>query len=468
MPAKLGRYEIERLLGSGTMGAVYLARDNELDRRVAIKVPNADQHEDPEIRERFHREARAAATLHHRNICPVYDIGETDGIRYITMAYVEGKPLSDVIAARGPSAQYDAARIVRTLAGALQKAHEKGVIHRDLKPANVMIDEDGEPVIMDFGLARQINRAEDARLTQSGSVIGSPAYMPPEQIECELEKIGPATDVYSLGVIFYELLTGRIPFRGSIAAVMGQVITSQPEKPSKRRPELDSRLESICLKMMSKQIDDRYPSMADVASALTEALRTEHAAPNDLTAVGINDSTHTATTSTQPTQRSTETSGVGPASTQPVSPTAAAFHVPKWVLWLALGLVAIGFGITWKMMTLMMGVTQDSATISVPKGVRDSIREDQITPYLDGQELSIDQLGEPLHLEPGPHVIELRHGETPLLIEELNVVEGEAPQLAIERDEGGSYVFKHIELPADADPEAVPPSSNGQSDSPLD
>lgn len=274
----IGRYHVERILGQGAMGVVYLARDDELHRQVALKIPKFKDDDEPEVIERFYREARSAAALNHRNICPLFDIGESDGIRYITMAYIDGRPLSDFVDADKPPPARPIASTIRKLALAMEDAHQQGVIHRDLKPSNILIDRKREPVIMDFGLARQINKTEDARITQSGALIGSPAYMSPEQVEGELDTIGPASDIYSLGVILYELLTGQLPFRGSIAAVVGQIMTIEPKEPSELRPGVDPQLEAICLKMMAKSIDGRYASMKWVADALTGYLK---AAPHD-------------------------------------------------------------------------------------------------------------------------------------------------------------------------------------------
>lgn len=273
MPETIGRYRITRILGQGGMGWVYLAEDTELHRQVALKIPKFTDADGPEVVERFYREGRAAATLSHRNICAVHDIGEADGMRYITMAYIDGRPLSSFVNPKRPQPQRQVAIILRKLALALQAAHDRGVIHRDLKPSNIIVDKDREPVVMDFGLARQINRADDERLTQSGMIIGSPAYMSPEQVEGDLERIGPASDIYSLGVILYELLTGQLPFQGSIAAVIGQILSRKPQGVSQLRKSVDPRLEAICTKMMSKQIEDRYSTMQDVADALTEYLK---------------------------------------------------------------------------------------------------------------------------------------------------------------------------------------------------
>jgi serine/threonine protein kinase len=183
LPETFGRYQILRPLREGGMGAVYLARDTQLDRLVALKVPRLgdDDQLAPHDLKRFLREARSAAALLHPNLCPIFDVGEVGGTPYLTMAYIEGHPLSDLVKPFKPLSQRQAALIVQKLAQAVQAAHARGVIHRDLKPSNVMITARGEPVVMDFGLARR-DQTVEARLTKPGTALGTPAYMSPEQI----------------------------------------------------------------------------------------------------------------------------------------------------------------------------------------------------------------------------------------------------------------------------------------------
>src|SRR5262245_24792345 len=175
------------------MGSVYLVHDSQLDRQVALKVPSFTP-DDPEILQRFYREARAAAALHHPNLCPVHDVGEIGGIHFLTMAYIRGSSLAEHARAHQPMPQEQAATLVRKVALALAQAHRHGIIHRDLKPSNIMLDPNGEPVIMDFGLARRID-AEDARLTKTGTLLGTPAYMSPEQVAGDVANVGAASDV---------------------------------------------------------------------------------------------------------------------------------------------------------------------------------------------------------------------------------------------------------------------------------
>jgi serine/threonine protein kinase len=220
------------------------------------------------VLERFLREARAAAALEHPNICPVYEVDAINGIHYLAMAYIDGKPLSHYLRRGKRHPLRKVVALVRELAQALHEAHQRGVVHRDLKPANIMLNQRGRPIIMDFGLARWINK-DNAHLTQLGTLLGTPAYMAPEQVAGDLKAIGPATDIYSLGVILYELLTGVLPFPGDDPmAVLLQVATEEPPLPSLLRPGLDPHLEAVCLQAMAKQPGGRYASMAAFAAAL--------------------------------------------------------------------------------------------------------------------------------------------------------------------------------------------------------
>ena len=274
---RFGRYRIRRILGEGAMGFVYLAHDTQLHRKVALKIPKLDSQQDTKFVARFLREARAAATLSHPGICPVYDVGEIDGTHFIAMAYIQGQPLSEFVNPDKPQSERGVAIIVRKIALALHDAHINGLIHRDVKPANIMIDQRNEPIVMDFGLARQVDDggqdSDDARLTTEGAILGSPAYMSPEQIEGRSENIGPACDIYSLGVIFYELLTGQLPFQGSIASIIAQIVTKQPGDPRSLRPDISPRLSAICLGAIAKRIEERPATMKAFAAELADFLK---------------------------------------------------------------------------------------------------------------------------------------------------------------------------------------------------
>jgi hypothetical protein len=206
----------------------------------------------------------------------VYDVGQIDRIHFLTMAFIPGRPLAETVRADQPFPVPAAATLVRKLALALHEAHARGVIHRDLKPANVMIDPHGEPILMDFGLARRAN-STDEKLTHDGMVMGTPAYMSPEQVSGDAAAMGPGCDIYSLGVILYELLVGRVPFHGSLGTVMSRILNNPPEPPTHLRAGLDPALEAICLKAMAKRIEDRYVSMSDFAAALAGYLEKQAA-----------------------------------------------------------------------------------------------------------------------------------------------------------------------------------------------
>jgi serine/threonine protein kinase len=270
-----GRYRIIKSLGEGSMGSVYLAHDTQLDRKVALKIPKFDARSESKHIDRFLREARSAATLNHPNICQVFDVGEIDGTHFMTMAYIAGHTLQDFVNPEKPQRDRNVANVVRKIAVALHEAHINGLVHRDVKPGNIMIDPRNEPIVMDFGLARQIDEEDDARLTRDGAILGSPAYMSPEQIEGKADKLGPTSDIYSLGIILYELLTGNLPFQGSVASIIGQILAKEPDSPLKHRPDMSPRLAAICVKAMAKKPKDRYPSMQSMANDLMEYLRSK-------------------------------------------------------------------------------------------------------------------------------------------------------------------------------------------------
>jgi serine/threonine protein kinase len=241
-PATFGRFQIKRKLGSGAFGTVYLAHDPQLDRAVALKVPNPGTLSSPRKVERFLREARAAANLRHPNIVPLYEAGQQEGNYFIASAFIHGQPLADAIP-EGGMFLAEAAQIVRQLAEALAYAHEQGIVHRDIKPANVMLDDKGTPHLMDFGLAARTDEAE--KLTHDGAILGTPSYMAPEQAEGQKGEAQPASDQYSLGILLYELLTDHTPFSGPVQAVLAQVLSQDPDSPRKSRPEIPRDLETI-------------------------------------------------------------------------------------------------------------------------------------------------------------------------------------------------------------------------------
>lgn len=263
------RYRIDRMLGEGGMGAVYLATDTRLDRQVALKIPFVAENDD-EARKRFEREARIAAGLAHPNVCTVHDFGQVDGQPFLVMQLIEGVSLAQRVGPTHLWRAIDAVQLVQTLASTMEQVHQKGALHRDLKPSNIMLCLD-RPVIMDFGLARPV--VETTQLTSTGRSLGTPAYMSLEQFQGDATKIGPRTDVYSLGVILYELLTGTRPFvAASLPELCMKMVLEQAVAPSTRRAGLDSQLDVICLKAMAKEPKDRYPTMAAFAADLKDYL----------------------------------------------------------------------------------------------------------------------------------------------------------------------------------------------------
>jgi hypothetical protein len=261
-PQDFGRYILRARLGAGGMGTVYRAYDTRLDIEVALKMPHAHLIDHPEVLERFYREARAAARLNHSNLCRIFDVGQWSDYHYIAMSYVEGKPLSK----SPPADSRAAAALVRKVADAVAEAHRHGIIHRDLKPANILITPRGEPVVMDFGAALRLD--EDGRLTQEGSALGTPLFMSPEQFRGDRDAQGPGCDIYSLGVILYELLAGHLPFAGPRETLYEQVQSAAPAPPSAHCPGIAPRLDAICLKALAKRAADRFPSMEGFVAAL--------------------------------------------------------------------------------------------------------------------------------------------------------------------------------------------------------
>jgi serine/threonine-protein kinase len=259
-------YEVEDVLGRGGMGVVFRARHVRLDRPVAIKMMLAGPYAEPREKERFQREAQAIAGLHHPNVVPIYDVGDVDGRPYYTMELIEGGSLAHKLAGT-PQPGRPAAELLATLARAVQAAHQAGIVHRDLKPANVLLAADGTPKVSDFGLARRLEG--DAGLTQTGVPVGTPSYMAPEQARGQTNAVGTAVDVYALGAILYELLTGRPPFRAATATeTMQQVISQEPAPPSRLNDQVPRDLDTICLKCLSKEPGRRYANAAALADDL--------------------------------------------------------------------------------------------------------------------------------------------------------------------------------------------------------
>jgi WD40 repeat protein len=263
---EFGDYELCEKLGQGGMGVVYRARQKSLDREVAVKLLAAGPWASKQFVERFHREAQSAARMQHPNIVAIYEVGVRHELNYFSMALVRGESLAGRLARLGPLAPREAAAMMRTVAEAVDYAHRLGVLHLDLKPGNVLLDERGEPQVADFGLAR---RLDESMAVDSDEVSGTPSYMAPEQATLKTRKLTPATDVYGLGAILYELLTGRPPFLAATPQeTLKRVATVAAERVRALRPEVPADLEAICLKCLEKDSAQRYPG----AQALVQDL----------------------------------------------------------------------------------------------------------------------------------------------------------------------------------------------------
>ncbi|MCA9216262.1 MAG: protein kinase [Planctomycetales bacterium] len=434
IPERFGKYQVVRNIGSGGMGAVYLAHDPKLDRMVALKVPHRHLTADPDILRRFQTEARAAAALNHPNICTIHDIGEFEGYHYLALEYVEGSDLCDIIA-KQPYSPEQVAKLILALARTLEFAHQRKVIHRDLKPANIRIKPDGEPIIMDFGLARMAREGHSSA-TQTGLVMGTLSYMPPEQARGETKKMGPQCDVYSLGAMMYELLVGQPPFVGDSVAVLSQLLTNEPKPIKELNDSVPPELASICHSAMQKATEDRFESMTDFANALEHFLAGQPVQlpqPKVRKKTIIEPAAATQIVETAPTDR---TRMVRPSQRTKV---AAAENMPARRGWIAVlvscllvGTVAIGGGVGWSFWN-----KPGSVTFHVePAGISFSVE-------VDGVSVSPDQVH---NAQAGNHVIRIKSNDHSTYQQVVSVKRGaNSPVYATLRKLRGSVSFSFRE-----------------------
>ena len=283
-----GRYKVVRKLGAGGMANVYLAEDQELGRRVAIKMLDDRHSQDEQFVERFRREAKNAAGLSHPNIVSIYDRGEAEGTYYIAMEYLEGRTLKELLVARGPTPVPVAIDYARQILGGVGFAHRNGIVHRDIKPHNIIVAPDGRLKVTDFGIAR----SGTSQMTEAGSIIGTAQYLSPEQAKGA--PVTPAADIYSVGIVLYEMLTGAVPFTGDTPLEIAMKhLSAIPVPPSKSRPEIPHELDSIVLRALAKDPADRYQSADEMdadlvraTSGLAVAPETEEAATQVLRGAG--------------------------------------------------------------------------------------------------------------------------------------------------------------------------------------
>jgi serine/threonine-protein kinase len=270
---QFGKFELLREIGRGGMGVVYLARQQDLGRTVAVKMILSSRLASADDVRRFYAEARTAAGLRHPNIIGIHEVGELHGQHFFVMDFVEGENLKEVISRRALDAE-TAARTIAAVARAVDYLHGHKIVHRDLKPSNIIVDEQGTPYVTDFGLAKLLDAGGDA--TRSGTIIGTPSYMPPEQAAGHNSEVSARSDVYSLGAILYELLTGRPPFEHAHPLdTLVDVLEGEPTLPTRLNPGAPRALEQVTLRCLEKDPADRYPSAAALADDLERYLRGE-------------------------------------------------------------------------------------------------------------------------------------------------------------------------------------------------
>jgi len=263
----LERYRLLRHLGSGSMGHVFLVQDQLLDRPVALKLARSLPSAPAELKRQFFHEAQLAASLSHPNLCPVLDVGESGGVPYLTMTFLNGEPLSALLKTR-PWNEISAATVVSKVARGLAEVHRSGMIHRDLKLSNIILLPQGEPVITDFGLARLVTT--DPEQNEVGAIVGTPAYLAPELVASPPAPASPLSDIYSLGVVLYQLLTGELPVQGSVRTILKQLTLPQYSPPAELLPEINVHLGVICRKAMAPHPSDRFPTAVALAEALEQ------------------------------------------------------------------------------------------------------------------------------------------------------------------------------------------------------
>jgi serine/threonine-protein kinase len=273
LPVEFGDYELLEEVGRGGQGVVYRAHQKSLNRTVALKVISLGQWASKAHVKRFRREAEAAASLDHPGIVPIHEVGERDGSCYFSMQFIEGGQLDEVVR-RAPMSIRQAAELIAKVARTVHYAHEHGILHRDIKPGNILLDQRGEPHLTDFGLARLLE--SQSTVTGTLEILGTPSYMAPEQAAGNNSQLSSATDVYGLGAVLYQLLTGQPPFAGGTTyETIKLLLDTEPRPPRSLNPKIDRELSTICLKCLEKAPQRRYPSALALAEDLEHWLKHE-------------------------------------------------------------------------------------------------------------------------------------------------------------------------------------------------
>jgi serine/threonine-protein kinase len=392
-----GRYRIVSKLGAGGMANVYLAEDQELGRRVAIKILNERHANDEQFVERFRREAKSAAGLSHPNIVSIYDRGEAEGTYYIAMEHLDGRNLKELIVSRGPAPVRVAVEYARQILGALRFAHRNGIVHRDIKPHNVLLDGEGRLKVTDFGIAR----AGASQMTEAGSIVGTAQYLSPEQARGTA--VDARSDLYSLGIVLYELLTGSVPFTGDTPVEIAMKhLNERPSPPSRKRSDVPRDLDLVVMRALAKNPDDRYQNAEEmdadldrVARGLPVAGRTEETATQVISGTGA---------------AAAPTAVVRPrtARTQ-VAPQPAYYDYqrprrrrPLWPWLLALGLVVAAATAGWYVYDQIQDELAENEPVAVPNLT--GLRAEQAVNLLVERELAYEVTREPNAAQPAGFV----------------------------------------------------------------